>query len=238
MNYTFDWAILWRDPYGGLILEGLKMTLLLSLTGWVGALIFGTLIGFGRTARALPIRALCTACVEIFRNVPLLLQLFFWYFAFPAMLPRDIRIHLYSFGWETGAAIVALAFYTSSRVAEHIRSGIRSVESGVRLAALSTGLSRLQAARHVIAPLVFRLITPSLTSEFLTIFKSSSVAMTIGVAETTFVSQRIGNATFRFIEASMEATIVYLGIAWLVASLAGFFELRLRIPGLMHREAN
>jgi glutamate/aspartate transport system permease protein len=154
------------------------------------------------------------------------------------MLPRDIRIHLYSFGWETGSAIVALALYTSSRVAEHIRSGIRSTEVGIRLAALSTGLSRLQTARYVTAPLVFRLITPSLTSEFLTIFKSSSVAMTIGVAETTFVSQRIGNATFRFIEASTEATIVYLCIAGLVAVLAGAFELRLRVPGLMHREAN
>lgn len=238
MRYTFDWAVLWREPYGGLILDGFKMTLYLSLAGWVGALILGTLVGFGRSARAFPLRALCTACVEIFRNVPLLLQLFFWYFAFPAMLPRDLRVHLYSFGWETGAAIVALALYTSSRVAEHIRSGIRSAEGGVRLAALSTGLSRLQAARHVVAPLVFRLITPSLTSEFLTIFKSSSVAMTIGVAETTFISQRIGNSTFRFIEASAEATVLYLGIAWLVATLAGLLELRLRIPGLMHREVN
>jgi glutamate/aspartate transport system permease protein len=238
MNYTFDWAVLWREPYSALILDGLKMTFYLSITGWVGALILGTLVGFGRTARAWPIRALCTAYVEILRNIPILLQLFFWYFAFPVMLPRDIRIHLYSFGWETGSAIVALALYTSSRVAEHIRSGIRSTEVGIRLAALSTGLSRLQTARYVTAPLVFRLITPSLTSEFLTIFKSSSVAMTIGVAETTFVSQRIGNATFRFIEASTEATIVYLCIAGLVAVLAGAFELRLRVPGLMHREAN
>jgi len=238
MIYTFDWAVLWREPYGGLILDGLKMTFYLSMTGWVGALFFGTLVGFGRTARAWPIRTLCTAYVELLRNIPILLQLFFWYFAFPAMLPRDIRVHLYSFGWETGAAIVALALYTSSRVAEHIRSGIRSADVGVRLAALSTGLSRLQAARYVTAPLVLRLITPSLTSEFLTIFKSSSVAMTIGVAETTFVSQRIGNATFRFIEASTEATVVYLCIAGLVAVVAGLLEIRLRVPGLMHREAN
>ncbi len=237
MNYAFDWSVLWREPNGGLILEGLRMTLYLALSGWIGALLFGTLVGFGRTARALPVRALCTAYVEILRNIPLLLQLFFWYFAFPAMLPRDIRVHLYSFGWEVGAAIVALALYTSSRVAEHIRSGVRSVESGVGLAALATGLSRPQATRRVIAPLVFRLIAPSLTSEFLTIFKSSSVAMTIGVAETTFVSQRIGNATFRFIEASGEATVIYLAIAGLVATLAGLLELRLRIPGLMHRQS-
>jgi glutamate/aspartate transport system permease protein len=81
------------------------------------------------------------------------------------------------------------------------------------------------------------LITPSLTSEFLTIFKSSSVAMIIGVAETTFVSQRIGNSTFRFIEANAEATVIYLGISGLVAILAGFVELRLRVPGLLHRQA-
>jgi glutamate/aspartate transport system permease protein len=238
MNYTFDWSVLWSEPNRGLIIDGLRMTLYLSLSGWIGALLFGTLVGFGRTARATPVRVLCTAYVELLRNIPLLLQLFFWYFAFPAMLPRDIRVHLYSFGWEVGAAIVALALYTSSRVAEHIRSGVRSVEGGVGLAALSTGLTRLQATRRVIAPLVFRLIAPSLTSEFLTIFKSSSVAMTIGVAETTFVSQRIGNATFRFIEASAEATLIYLSIAGLVAILAGLIELRLRVPGLMHREAN
>jgi His/Glu/Gln/Arg/opine family amino acid ABC transporter permease subunit len=238
MNYTFDWSVLWREPNGGLIIDGLRMTLYLSLSGWIGALFFGTLVGFGRTARAMPVRVLCTAYVEILRNIPLLLQLLFWYFAFPAMLPRDIRVHLYSFGWEVGAAIVALALYTSSRVAEHIRSGVRSVESGVGLAALATGLSRLQATRRVIAPLVFRLIAPSLASEFLTIFKSSSVAMMIGVAETTFVSQRIGNSSFRFIEASAEATVIYFAVAGLVATLAGFIELRLRVPGLMHREAN
>jgi glutamate/aspartate transport system permease protein len=238
MHYTFNWSVLWHEPYGSLIVDGFKMTLYLSLTGWVGALVFGTLVGFGRAVRSLPIRALCTAYVEILRNVPLLLQLFFWYFAFPVMLPRDIRVHLYSFGWEVGAAIVALALYTSSRVAEHIRSGIRSVEGGIRLAALSTGLTRFQTNRQVLAPLVFRLITPSLTSEFLTIFKSSSVAMTIGVAETTFVSQRIGNATFRFVEASTEATVIYLAIAWFVATLAGLFELKLRVPGFIQREAN
>jgi glutamate/aspartate transport system permease protein len=238
MHYTFNWSVLWHEPYGSLIVDGFKMTLYLSLAGWMGALVFGTLVGFGRTVRSLPIRALCTAYVEILRNIPLLLQLFFWYFAFPVMLPRDIRVQLYSFGWEVGSAIVALALYTSSRVAEHIRSGIRSVEGGIRLAALSTGLTRFQADRLVLAPLVFRLITPSLTSEFLTIFKSSSVAMTIGVAETTFVSQRIGNATFRFIEASTEATVIYLAIAWIVATLAGLFELKLRVPGFIQREAN
>jgi glutamate/aspartate transport system permease protein len=237
MNYTFDWGVLWRDPYGELIVDGLKMTIYLSLSGWVGALILGTLVGFGRTARTWPVRALCTAYVELLRNIPILLQLFFWYFAFPAMLPRSLRVHLYSFGWETGAAVVALALYTSSRVAEHIRSGIRSAEGGVRLAALSTGLTRLQATRYVIAPLVFRLILPSLTTEFLTVFKSSSVAMTIGVAETTFVSQRIGNATFRFIEASTEATFIYLCIAGLVAVTVGLFERGFQVPGLMHREA-
>ena len=238
MHYTFDWSVLWREPYSSLIVDGFKMTLYLSLTGWVGALVLGTLVGFGRTVRSLPIRALCTTYVEILRNVPLLLQLFFWYFAFPVMLPRDIRVHLYSLGWEVGSAIVALALYTSSRVAEHIRSGIRSVEGGIRLAALSTGLTRFQTNQQVLAPLVFRLISPSLTSEFLTIFKSSSVAMTIGVAETTFVSQRIGNATFRFIEASTEATVIYLAIAWFVATLAGLFELKLRVPGFIQREAN
>jgi glutamate/aspartate transport system permease protein len=237
MIYTFDWPVLWREPNGGLILDGLRMTLVLSLTAWMGALVFGTSVGFGRTARARPLRALCTIYVEILRNIPLLLQLFFWYFAFPAMLPRHIRVHLYSFGWEVGAAVVALALYTSSRVAEHIRAGVRSVEGGIGMAALSTGLTRLQALRWVVAPLVFRLITPSLTSEFLTIFKSSSVAMIIGVAETTFVSQRIGNSTFRFIEANAEATVIYLGISGLVAILAGFVELRLRVPGLLHRQA-
>jgi glutamate/aspartate transport system permease protein len=238
MNYTFDWSVLWREPNAGLIIDGLRMTIYLALTGWIGALILGTVVGFGRGARLALLRFLATAYVEILRNVPLLLQLLFWYFAFPSLLPRAVRVELYSFGWEVGAAVTGLALYTSARVAEHIRSGVRSVEGDLRLAALSTGLTGGQATRRVIAPLVFRLIAPSLASEFLTIFKSSSVAMTIGVAETTFVSQRIGNASFRFIEASTEATVIYLGIAGLVALLAGLLETRLRVPGLTHRSAN
>ena len=235
MNYAFDWSLLWGQPYGALIVRGIRVTFYLSLIGWAGALALGTVVGFGRTARAPLVRGLCTAYVEMLRNVPLLVQLFFWYFALPALVPRGIRVSLYHLGWETGSAIVALALYTSSRVAEHVRSGLRAVASGVGGAALSTGLSAWQAQRYVIAPLVFRLILPGLTSEFLTIFKSSSLAMTVGVAETTYVSQQLGNETFHWIEANAGATLLYLGMAWVVAGTMSLLELRVKIPGLLRR---
>jgi glutamate/aspartate transport system permease protein len=233
---SFDWSVLWSAPYGELAARGVLVTLELSLVSWVFALVLGTLAGIARSAPHAPVRLLATTYVEIFRNIPLLVQLFFVYYVLPRLLPMDLRHELFQLGWEMGSAIVTLSLYTSAKVAEHVRAGLNTVSRQVRWGALSTGLTWWQAQRYVIAPLLLRIIVPSLTSEFVTIFKSSSLAMTVGVVETSYVTQQIGFNTFRWIEANTYGTVVYLGCAWSVAGLMALIERWSRVPGLLRRE--
>jgi glutamate/aspartate transport system permease protein len=143
------------------------------------------------------------------------------------------RQELFSLGWEMGSAILTLSLYTSAKVAEHVRAGLNAVSRQVKLGALATGLTWRQAQRHVVLPLLLRLVLPSLTSEFVTIFKSSSLAMTVGVVETAGVTQQIGLETFRWVEANTIGTAVYLACAWTVALLMAGLERLTRVPGLI-----
>lgn len=235
MEISLDWSVLWSEPYGELAARGVLVTLELSLVSWVFALVLGTLAGIGRGAPHAPVRLLATAYVEIFRNIPLLVQLFFVYYVLPRLLPMELRRELFQLGWEMGSAIVTLSLYTSAKVAEHVRAGLNTVGREVRWGALSTGLTWWQVQRYVIAPLLLRIIVPSLTSEFVTVFKSSSLAMTVGVVETSYVTQQIGFNTFRWIEANTYGTAVYLGCAWSVTGLMAFIERWSHVPGLLKR---
>jgi glutamate/aspartate transport system permease protein len=173
--------------------------------------------------------------VEVFRNIPLLVQLFFAYFVLPLLLPLPLRRHLYEIGWEWGSAVLTLTVYTSAKVTGHVRSGLNAVGQGLRQAALSTGLTWWQTERWVVIPLLLRIIVPNLTTEFLTVFKGSSLAMAVGVMETTYMTQRIGFQSFRWVEANAVGTVVYLLLAWTVAILMSFAERRVRVPGLLQR---
>lgn len=235
MGSPLDWSVLWTPPYGELVVRGVLMTLELSLVSWAIALFLGTLAGIAREAPQTPVRLLATAYVEVFRNIPLLVQLFFVYYVLPRLLPLEPRRELFRLGWETGSAIVALSLYTSAKVAEHVRAGLNAVGRQVRWSALSTGLTWWQMQRYVVAPLFLRIIVPSLTSEFVTVFKSSSLAMTVGVVETSYVTQEIGFNTFRWIEANTYGTAVYLACAWSVAGLMALIERSFRVPGLLRR---
>jgi glutamate/aspartate transport system permease protein len=234
---SLDWSILWREPYGERVVEAILTTLELSLVSWVFALIIGIMTGIMREAPVRAVRLVATGFVEVFRNVPLLVQLFFIYFVLPRLLPLPLRQVLFQFGWEFVSAVLTLSLYTAAKIAEHVRSGLNSVGYGVRLAAMSMGLTWIAAQRHVVGPLVLRTIVPSLTSEFVTVFKSSSLAMTIGVVETSYLTQQLGLQTFHWIEASTVGTLVYLVCAWSVAGFMSLVERWAHVPGLLRREA-
>jgi glutamate/aspartate transport system permease protein len=234
---SLDWSILWRAPYGERVAEAVLTTLQLSLASWAFALIIGVAIGIMREAPVRAVRLAATGFVEVFRNVPLLVQLFFIYFVLPRLLPLPLRQVLFQFGWEFVSAVLTLSLSTAAKIAEHVRSGLNSVGLGVRLAAMSLGLTWIGAQRHVVGPLVLRVIVPSLTSEFVTVFKSSSLAMTIGVVETSYLTQQLGLQTFHWIEASTVGTLVYLVCAWSVAGFMSLVERWARVPGLLRREA-
>lgn len=235
--YDFDWSVLWRHPMGGWMLQGILTTIHLSMISWIIALLVGIVVG---TLRVLPVaffRVLGTAYVEVFRNIPLLVQLFIWYFAVPMLLPHSARLWMYENvpNVEYIAAMAGLSFYHGARVAEQIRSGLQSIPKEQYQAALSTGLSQIQMYRHVVIPYAFRIIIPPLTTDFTGIFKNSSIVLTIAVSDVTFMTQRIDAYTFHGLEAIMGASGVYIIITLLIIAFMGFVESRLSVPGLIKR---
>jgi glutamate/aspartate transport system permease protein len=235
MDYNWNWGILFQDPYLGWLVLGVQWTFAVALAAWVIALVVGIAVGVGRTLPNRFVALLCTAYVELFRNVPLLVQMFLWYFVVPELMPEDIG------RWmkrdmpnpEYVTAVVALGLYTASRVAEQVRAGIQSVGAGLSNAAYANGFSVAQTYRYVLLPISFRLIVPPMTSEFLTIFKNSSLALTIGLLELTAQSQQIAEYTFQGFEAFTAATVIYVCIALMATVLMQLVERRTRIPGYM-----
>lgn len=231
-----DPGILWRPPFGEALAGALLLTVEIAAASWVLAALLGVAVGLAREAPLAPARWWAAAHVELFRNVPVLVQLFFVYYVVPRLLPLPWRRALFDLGWETLAAILALALYSSAKVAEHVRAGLNAVGRGPREAAAAGGLTWVQAQAHVVLPLLLRTVAPSLTSEFVTVFKGSSLAMTVGVAETAYVTQQLGAETFRWVEANLYATAVYLGCAWIIAGIMAALERRTRVPGRLARQ--
>lgn len=239
MKYNWNWGVLFEEQYLNWLISGFGWTVSVALCAWVIALMIGSLVGVGKTAPNRMLRGVCSTYVEIFRNVPLLVQMFIWYFAVPELLPEDIG------RWmkrdmpnpEFVTAVVALGLYTASRIAEQVRAGIETVPPGLSAAAKAQGLNTTQTYRYVLLPISFRLIVPPLTSEFLTVFKNSSLALTIGLLELTAQSQQIAEYTFQGFEAFTAATVIYVVIALIATVIMQVLERYTRIPGYVGREA-
>lgn len=239
MNYNWNWSILFQEPYFGWLVSGLQWTVAVALAAWVIALAIGVLIGVGRTVPNRTVRSICGAYVELFRNVPLLVQMFIWYFVVPELLPPDMG------RWmkrdmpnpEYVTAVIALGLYTASRVAEQVRAGIETVPAGLTAASTASGMSTQQTYRYILLPISFRLIVPPMTSEFLTIFKNSSLALTIGLLELTAQSQQIAEYTFQGFEAFTAATVIYVVIALFATLAMQILERFTRIPGNLGKGA-
>jgi glutamate/aspartate transport system permease protein len=217
MNYNWNWRIFWEPASDGTgtwldtLWSGLGVTLTIALTAWVMALLLGAIIG---TVRTLPQRSLvrlANGYVELFRNIPLLVQMFLWYFVVPELLPAVIG------NWIKGRpdsaliiAIISLGFFTSARVAVQVSTGIESIPRGQKMAGTALGLTLGQTYRHILLPVAFRVIFPPLTSEFLNIMKNSSVAFTITVAELTARTYSMREMSFQTFEALTAATVIYI----------------------------
>jgi len=235
MNYNWDWGILFREPYLDWLIAGLGWTISLSLAAWVIAFFLGSILGIMRTSSSKPLRFIATTYVEIFRNIPLLVQLFLWYFVFPELLTdeagRWVKREMPMPALTT--AIIAIGLYTASRVCEQVRSGIEAVGEGQRNAGKAIGLTEPQIYTNILLPVAFRIIIPPMTSEFLTIFKNSSLALTIGVVELTAMTRQIEEYTFQGFEAFTAATIIYSVVTFIVMFIMRIVEKRARIPGMM-----
>lgn len=239
MDYNWNWSVLFEEQYLSWLISGFGWTISVALCAWCIAITLGALIGVGKTVPNKAIRIFCSTYVEIFRNIPLLVQMFIWYFAVPEMVPDDWG------RWmkrdmpnpEFVTAVVALGLYTASRIAEQVRAGIETVPAGLKAAATSQGMTVAQSYRYVLLPISFRMIVPPLTSEFLTVFKNSSLALTIGLLELTAQSQQIAEYTFQGFEAFTAATVIYVCIALVATVLMQVLEKYTRIPGYVGKEA-
>ena len=235
MNYQFKWSVLWSGQSGAWLLQGLITTLELSALAWLLAVVLGITAGALRTVPLLPLRAIATAYVEFFRNVPLLVWMFFWYFGVPPLLPRPVQDWLFDHGLEFWAGMFALGVYHGARFSEVIRAGIQSIPRTQFEASVATGLTVFQAYRLVVVPIALRLIVPPATNESLNLLKNSSVALTISVAELTFQTRQIETYTAKAIEALTAGTLIYLVLCFSIATIMSRVERRFAIPGMIAR---
>jgi His/Glu/Gln/Arg/opine family amino acid ABC transporter permease subunit len=233
VSYTFHWSVLWSGQSGEWLLSGVIVTLELTALAWLLAAVLGIASGALRTVPFRPLRALATFYVEFFRNVPLLVWMFFWYFAVPPLLPGAIQEFLFAHSLEFWAAVCALGVYSGARFSEVLRSGIQSIPRTQFEASVASGLTTVQAYRYVILPVALRLIIPPATNESLNLLKNSSVALTISVAELTFRTRQIETYTARAIEALTAGTVIYLILCLSLSAVMGWVERRTAIPGMI-----
>lgn len=240
MNYQWNWGVFLQpsasgdDTYLGWMLAGFKMTITLSLSAWILALLLGAVIGVLRTVPNKALAGFATAYVELFRNIPLLVQLFIWYFVLPELLPAaigDAYKQSNPIFQQFLAAMVCLGLFTSARVAEQIRAGINSLPKGQKNAGLALGFTLPQTYRFVMLPMAFRLVVPPLTSEFLNIFKNSAVCSTIGLLELAAQGRQLVDYTAQPYESFIAVTVAYVVINVTVMFLMRKVEQRIAVPG-------
>ena len=232
MGYRWDWEVFLRDTGGGetyldWMLSAWGWTLSVAGCAWVVALAVGVVIGTIRTLPSRVLLGLGNAWVELFRNIPLLVQIFLWYHVVPALVPplREAPAFL--------LVVFALGFFTSARIAEQVRAGINSLPSSQRMAGLAIGLTLPQTYRHVILPMAFRIIVPPLTSEAMNIVKNSSVAFAVSISELTLFALQAQEETARGIEIYLAVTGLYMFSAFAVNRVMAFIERRVRVPGFV-----
>ncbi len=226
LHYQFDWGLLWRPPYAAMLVDGIWRTIHISLAAWCMAVTIGVAIGVARVLPHWGWRFLGYGYVQVFRNKPLLVHLFFWYFAAPLLLPKTLQQWLYDNVGDYAyyAGVIGLGTYTASRVAEQFRAGFLSIPRDQYRAAYATGMRTAQVYRFVIIPHALRIILPSVTTEFLTCFKNSALTMTIGVMETTHTAYYIDSFTWHGLETTTAASLVYLLLSGCVIVVMGVVE--------------
>jgi len=210
----------WLSPvYLGWLWQGFLLTLMISVSTSVAATLLGFLVAGMRDSRVRSLRILATAYSSLFRNTPLLVQLFFWYFAAGQLLPGNLMQWLNTphqmgpFSWpsfEFLAGFIGLTFCSTSFIAEEIRAGIRGVASGQKNAAWALGLTGWQSLRYIILPQALRIAFPPLLGQYMNIIKNSSLTMAIGVAELSYASRQVETETLRTFQAFGVATLLYI----------------------------
>lgn len=228
---TWEWQFFLRDigdgetTYLDWMISAWGWTLAVAGCAWVVAILFGSVIGTLRTVPNPWVVRLATAWVELFRNIPLLVQIFLWYFVVPSLIPPLQQVPSFVM------VVLALGLFTSARVAEQVRAGIQSLSRGQKNAGLALGLTLPQTYRFVLLPMAFRIVLPPLTSEAMNIIKNSSVAFAVSISELTMFAMQAQEETSRGIEVYLAVTSLYIVSTLVINRLFAFIEGRVRVPG-------
>ncbi len=241
---AWDWQIFCKETTSGDVIascfgSGGDITYLdwlLSAWGWtlsvavlalVVAVLVGALMGILRTVPDKRLVFIGNAWTELFRNIPLLVQIFLWYHVLPSLftvlqgVPSFVLV------------VFALGFFTSARISEQVKAGIQSLPRGQRYAGLAVGLTLPQTYRYVLLPMAFRIVIPPLTSESMNIVKNSSVAFAVSIAELTMFAMQAGEETSRNVEMYLAVTALYFVSAFAINRAALVIENRVRVPGMI-----
>lgn len=231
---NWDWQVFLQDPGGDYptylqwMLSAWGWTLSVALLALIVALVMGSLVGIIRTLPDNPwLVRLGNAWVELFRNIPLLVQIFLWYHVIPALIPIMKGVPSFIL------VVLALGFFTSARIAEQVRSGIQALPKGQRYAGMAVGFTTVQYYRYVILPMAYRIIIPPLTSETMNIFKNSSVAFAVSVTELTMFAMQAQEETSRGIEIYLAVTACYAVSALVINRIMAYIEKKTRVPGFI-----
>ena len=230
---ALDLAVLLNDDGGGRtylqwMFDAWGWTLAVAASAWVVSMVVGAMIGTIRTLPHSPwLVRFANAWVELFRNIPLLVQIFIWYFVIPKMFPSMKSIPGFLL------VVFALGFFTSARIAEQVRAGIQALPRGQRYAAMAVGFNTYQTYRYVLLPMAFRIILPPLTSESMNLLKNSSVAFAVSIAELTMFAMQAGEETSKPTEVYLAVTIMYALSAFAVNRIFAWIEKRSQVPGFI-----
>ena len=230
---TWDWQVFLNDDGSGRtylewMLDAWGWTLAVAGCSWVVAVTIGAWMGTLRTLPNSPwLVRLANVWVEFFRNIPLLVQVFLWYFVVPKMFPAFQQVPGFLL------VVFALGFFTSARIAEQVRAGIQALPKGQRYAGMALGFTTAQTYRYVILPMALRIILPPLTSESMNLLKNSSVAFAVSIAELTMFAMQAQEETSRGVEVYLAVTALYALSAFAVNRIFAVIEKKAQIPGFI-----
>ncbi|WP_341912483.1 amino acid ABC transporter permease [Polaromonas sp. YR568] len=230
---NWDWQVFLNDDGSGRtylawMFDAWGWTLAVAGCSWVVAMLTGGLMGTLRTLPNSPwLVRLANVWVEVFRNVPLLVQIFIWYFVVPKMFPFMQQVPSFLL------VVFALGFFTSARIAEQVRAGVQALPRGQRYAGMAMGFTTAQTYRYVILPMALRIIIPPLTSESMNLLKNSSVAFAVSIAELTMFAMQAQEETSRGVEVYLAVTVLYAISAFAVNRVMAFVEKKVQIPGFV-----
>ena len=228
---SWDWKVFLNDDGSGRtylqwMFDAWGWTLSVAGLSWIVAMLIGALMGTFRTLPNSPwLVRLGNAWVELFRNVPLLVQIFLWYFVVPKVIPPMKEVPGFAL------VVLALGFFTSARIAEQVRAGVQALPRGQRYAGMALGFTTAQTYRYVILPMAFRIIIPPLTSESMNLLKNSSVAFAVSIAELTMFAMQAQEETSRGVEIYIAVTALYAISAFAVNRVMAVVEKKVQIPG-------